>query len=191
MAFCNIGHDRCNVIVATFEKARQQRIVRSLLLMTAVDWLSGVLCLRGQLAVGPQLYTVLYASTMLWTALISQIRGRAVQPRQWLALCVIRLGVGADAMVSVGDQSGDGSSASSGLSPAVGVFWILCGSFLHAAVFCMSEDLLQRTDPAVIAGGDIGCFLGMCAHMRSRVSAASARTATCTCVRTAHLHTQP
>ena len=38
-------------------------IVRLLMVMTAVDMSSGVLCLRGQLVVGAQLFTVLYAST--------------------------------------------------------------------------------------------------------------------------------
>lgn len=122
---------------------------RKLLLITAVDFLSQYILMWGLTTIGSGLYTVVYASGPIWTALLAyMLLQRRITMLQTGALLLVTAGLAVVAVGALQVRHGEGFGV--GLAAVVG------GTALHALVYVLQEmTLVKQTDklePAQLCG---------------------------------------
>lgn len=104
------------------------------------DMFSYALLFGGMALAGAQTKSILYSSSILWSAVLSKaLLGKMLSTKQWLSICLLFIGL---IVKSLG-----GSGASSSLSSSsflLGAGLILCGCFVHALVNVMNERIVRQ-----------------------------------------------
>jgi drug/metabolite transporter (DMT)-like permease len=113
--------------------------VRSVALLCFLDIVSQTLNLTGLVYAGSLLFTILYSSCTLWTAIFSYvILNRSLHPMQWISCITVVCGL---ALASLG-------SLSEGEYVIEGGAMILTGSIIHSLTYILSEKIMvQINDP--------------------------------------------
>ena len=108
----------------------------------ALDLLSGILLTHGLEHVGGGLFSVLYASTTAFTALLARIfLKRRVGAVRGFAVAVVTGGLALDAAGVVEGEGG--ATARTTRRLLVGGSLVLCGSLLHSAMFVYTEHFIN------------------------------------------------
>ena len=81
--------------------------LRPILTVTFFDLTSGILITTGLLMLGGALYTVIYSSTTVWTALIARCSGEALSSGRWLGVLLVTAGMVLGALSNFSDVAGD------------------------------------------------------------------------------------
>ena len=113
--------------------------IRSISLLCLLDIVSQTLNLTGLVFAGSLLFTILYSSCTIWTAIFSYvILNRSLHPMQWLSVITVVCGL---AVASLG-------SLSEGEYVIEGGAMIITGSIIHSLTYILSEKMmLQLNDP--------------------------------------------
>lgn len=124
--------------------------IHAVSILCALDVLSQTLNLTGLVYAGSMLFTILYSSCTIWTAVFSYyILKRSLHPMQSVSVVVIVLGL---TVASAG-------SMSEGKNVIFGGILILLGSTFHSLVYIISEKLMiQSIDP--IAPENLSFIMG-------------------------------
>ena len=116
-----------------------------------VDLCSGILCFTGLVSAGSAIFTVVYSSVTVYTALFSWFFfGRPLHFMQWSGVFFVMLG-----LVS----SSYGSSFGSEDDVGIGIIMIMVGSMFHSLSYIVSESIL-KSDHA-ISPEFLGSILGI------------------------------
>lgn len=119
-----------------------------ILIIALLEFFSQALILDGLMAAGSAIYTVVYSSVTVYTALLAYFfLHRHLHIMQWVGVLIVFLGL---AVVSIGAKN-DGSDV------LYGVVLILTGSLSHASMYVVSEYLLMWCDDPI--SPDFLCFL--------------------------------
>lgn len=112
---------------------------KGVILLCFIDIISQTLNLLGLLYAGSLLFTILYSSCTLWTAILSYvILKRTLHPMQWLSVVTIFIGLCVASAGSIAD----------GKNVMTGSFMIVAGSIFHSLTYILSEKLMiQNSDP--------------------------------------------
>ena len=121
--------------------------------LVLIDLCSGILCFTGLVSAGSAIFTVVYSSVTVYTALFSWLFfGRNLHYMQWGGVCLVMLGLISS---SFGGTSGTEDSEDVGL----GILMITVGSMFHSLYYIVSESILKDDDP--IAPEFLGSFQGL------------------------------
>lgn len=132
MAFC----------ILTNWSARKQGTIRwhVVFAISFFEMLASVLNLNGLIYAGSAIFTVIYSSITIYTAVFSYVfLNRQLHFMQWVGVVVVMLGL---AMTSL-------SAKNDGLDVEFGVFLILLGTAVHSSTYIMSEYLLVVAEDAI------------------------------------------
>eukprot|EP00768_Dysnectes_brevis_P005880 gnl/Dysnectes_brevis/4425_a5944_1005.p1 GENE.gnl/Dysnectes_brevis/4425_a5944_1005~~gnl/Dysnectes_brevis/4425_a5944_1005.p1 ORF type:complete len:353 (-),score=91.05 gnl/Dysnectes_brevis/4425_a5944_1005:37-1095(-) len=109
-----------------------------MVLLSLLDVTASTVVLFGQLAVGSAMYTIIYSSVSIWTAIGSFfLLGRKLDYTQWICIAVVTVGLcfsGLDALNQPGNDM------------IIGSIITLVGTILHAGTYFCAEALLRRPD---------------------------------------------
>lgn len=121
-------------IFANWKSRKQGRFRRKeIASLCLMDLISQFLNLFGLILAGSLLYSVIYASCTVWTALFSRILlNRRLHTMQWVGVVTVFTGL----MCGVGGSIRDGNDT------RLGVILILIGSMVHSLTYIVSEKLL-------------------------------------------------
>lgn len=113
--------------------------LHSVVLLCFLDVLSQTLNLTGLVYAGSLLFTILYSSCTIWTAVFSYvILKRSLHPMQWLSVFTVVCGLSVAAL----------GSLSEGKNVIKGGAMIIAGSILHSLTYILSEKIMvQMNDP--------------------------------------------
>ena len=142
-------------IVANFDawnqgKIRWMRI--SVLLL--IDLGSGILCFTGLVNAGSAIFTVVYSSVTVYTALFSWLFfGRQLHYMQWSGVCLVMLGLLSSSFGSNMFSGADNEDV------GLGILMIMVGSMFHSLYYIVSESVLKDDNP--IAPEFLGTFQGI------------------------------
>lgn len=136
------------------------------LIIAAIEVTGNIFGVLGLIFAGSGLFQVVYSSVVLFTALMSKaILKRSPQPKQWIALFLITLGLAASAVGGwwnkpVSTQAPDPKALEEARTTMIGmVFTLLCAT-LYASSYVMVEWVLNdATDPPVER--DIQAYAGL------------------------------
>ena len=121
--------------------------------LVLIDLCSGILCFTGLVSAGSAIFTVVYSSVTVYTALFSWLFfGRQLHYMQWGGVCLVMLGLISS---SFGSSAGTEDSEDVGL----GILMIMVGSMFHSLYYIVSESILKDDDP--IAPEFLGTFQGL------------------------------
>ena len=116
-----------------------------LLLITLVDLLAASCCTTGLLMVGSGLFSIIYASTSAWTAVIGRVLlKRTMHVLRWVGVCVVTAGLvlygwetgAGKSEGAVGIEGGGGDET---LKIQVGSATLLFGTMLHSLMVVSSS----------------------------------------------------
>lgn len=123
------------------------------------EMLAQVLNMNGLIYAGSAIFTVIYSSITIYTAVFSYVfLNRQLHVMQWVGVVVVMVGL---AMTSL-------SAKNDGIDVEFGVFLILLGTAVHSFTYIMSEYLLVVVEDAIAPQllssilGAIGSFLILC-----------------------------
>ena len=142
-------------IVANFDawnqgKIRWMRI--SILLL--IDLGSGILCFTGLVNAGSAIFTVVYSSVTVYTALFSWLFfGRQLHYMLWSGVCLVMLGLLSSTFGSNMFSGADNEDV------GLGILMIMVGSMFHSLYYIVSESVLKDDNP--IAPEFLGTFQGI------------------------------
>lgn len=120
--------------------SRLRRIVTG---AVALDLLSGILLTLGLEHVGGSLFSVMYASTTAFTAMLARVfLKRRVGAVRSIAVAVVTCGLALDAAGVVEGEGGVSARTTRRL--LVGGALVLCGSLLHSAMFVYTEHFVKE-----------------------------------------------
>ena len=124
-----------------------------MILLAIIELCSAALCFTGLVCAGSAVFTVIYSSVTVYTALFSRIfLGRELHYMQWGGVFMVMLGLTSS---SVGASFG-GSAGEEDVG--IGIMMIIVGSMFHSLVYILSESILKSEDP--IAPEFLGSFMG-------------------------------
>jgi hypothetical protein len=140
-----LGNDMLSVRLSSIRVAAVPAIID----MTSYAFLFG-----GMALAGAQTKSILYSSSILWSAVLSKaLLGKVLSTRQWLSISLLFVGLSV--------KSFGGSGASSGLSSSaffLGAGLILCGCFVHALVNVMNERIVRQGN---VTPKSLSCIIGL------------------------------
>jgi len=118
------------------------------------DMISYALLFAGMALAGAQTKSILYSSSILWSAVLSRsLLGKVLSTKQWLSIFLLFLGL---AVKSLG---GSGTSSSlSNFAFFLGAGFILLGCFVHALVNVMNERLVRQGN---VTPKGLSCIIGI------------------------------
>lgn len=123
------------------------------------DTISQVLNMNGLIFAGSAIFTVIYSSVTIYTAIFSYIfLNRQIHFMQWFGVIVVMIGLASTSL----------SAKNDGDDVEFGVFLILIGTALHSVTYIISEYLLAVVEDAIAPQllssilGAIGSFLIIC-----------------------------
>lgn len=122
------------------------------LLVSSLDIINQLLKKAGLIYAGAAVYIVVDSSSLVWTAVWSNIiLKRKLSRTQWLAILVITLGVslkGCQLNITFKDEE------------FLGVFLILFSSVLMGLTFVLNEKFMRGSEP--VEGPNLVCMMGIC-----------------------------
>jgi hypothetical protein len=115
--------------------------------------ISYALLFGGMALAGAQTKSILYSSSILWSAVLSKaFLGKSLTTYQWLSICLLFSGL----LVKSFGGSG-GSSSLSAASFLLGAGLILLGCFVHALVNVMNERIVRQ---GTVTPKGLSCVIG-------------------------------
>ncbi len=143
---------------ANFSFQSNRRVIG---MASMIDWISGMLCTGGILLTGGAIFVILYNSCPAWTALLSWFfLNQTLSSYQLLGIVLVILGLIANVW---GTKATSSTSTSGGTTMVViGSLVVLAGSFLHSAMFVVSDYALnmKTTTTTKISPTIWSCCLG-------------------------------
>ena len=124
-----------------------------MILLAIIELCSAALCFTGLVCAGSAVFTVIYSSVTVYTALFSRIFfGRELHHMQWGGVFMVMLGLTSSSIgASFGGAEGEEDVG-------IGIAMIIIGSMFHSLVYILSESILKSEDP--IAPEFLGSFMG-------------------------------
>lgn len=148
-----------------FSKSQHKRFF----FLGALEVTGNVLGVLGLIFAGSGIFQVVYSSVVLFTALLCRIfLGRSPQPKQWIALFMITLGLAISAVGGVASISSPGAPVAAGNAPVedtskatlLGMFLTLISAIFYASSYVTVEYNLQDSaDP--LSERDIQAYAGL------------------------------
>jgi hypothetical protein len=140
-----LGNDMLSVRLSSIRVAAVPAII---------DMTSYALLFGGMALAGAQTKSILYSSSILWSAVLSKaLLGKVLSTRQWLSICLLFVGLSV--------KSFGGSATSSSLSSStffLGTGLILCGCFVHALVNVLNERIVRQGN---VTPKSLSCIIGL------------------------------
>lgn len=134
-------------------KQGQLRWVR-LTTLVLIDLGSGILLFTGLVSAGSAIFTVVYSSVTVYTAIFSWLFfGRQLHNMQWFGVCLVMTGLISS---SFGSQMLAGTDSE---DVGLGILMIIVGSMFHSLYYIVSESILKDDDP--IAPEFLATFQGI------------------------------
>ena len=122
-------------------------------LLAVIELCSAALCFTGLICAGSAVFTVIYSSVTVYTALFSRLFfGRELHYMQWGGVFMVMLGLTSS---SIGASFGGGEGEE---DTGIGIIMIIIGSMFHSLVYILSESILKSDDP--VAPEFLGSFMG-------------------------------
>lgn len=124
-----------------------------MILLAVIELCSAALCFTGLVCAGSAVFTVIYSSVTVYTALFSRLFfGRELHYMQWGGVLMVMLGLTSS---SIGATFGgdDGEK-----DVGIGIIMIIIGSLFHSLVYILTESILKSENP--IAPEFLGSFMG-------------------------------
>jgi drug/metabolite transporter (DMT)-like permease len=121
--------------------------------LAVIELCSAALCFTGLVCAGSAVFTVIYSSVTVYTAVFSRFFfGRQLHYLQWAGVFTVMLGltsssIGATFGVDEGEED-----------VGIGVIMIVIGSMFHSLVYILTESILKSEDP--VAPEFLGSFMG-------------------------------
>lgn len=124
-----------------------------MILLAIIELCSAALCFTGLVCAGSAVFTVIYSSVTVYTALFSRLfLGRELHYMQWGGVFLVMLGLTSSSIgTSFGSSAGEEDVG-------IGIMMIIIGSMFHSLVYILSESILKSEDP--IAPEFLGSFMG-------------------------------
>ena len=124
-----------------------------MILLAVIELCSAALCFTGLVCAGSAVFTVIYSSVTVYTALFSRLFfGRELHYMQWGGVLMVMLGLTSS---SIGATfGGDDGEADVG----IGIIMIIIGSLFHSLVYILTESILKSENP--VAPEFLGSFMG-------------------------------
>lgn len=141
-------------IFANYTKGTRQGTIRwgTITALSLTDVISCYLNFSGLVNAGSLIFTVIYSSVTVYTALFAYLfLGRRLHALQWVAVFVIMVGL---------ITGGLGATFMGGQDVILGIVQILIGSMFHSMTYIISEYLLVKTEDP-IAPELMGSILGL------------------------------
>lgn len=139
-----------NIRSLTYGKIRWARMSTLVL----IDLFSGILCFTGLVNAGSAIFTVVYSSVTVYTALFSWLFfGRQLHYMQWSGVCLVMVGL-------ISSSFGGNMFSDDSEDVGIGVMMIMVGSMFHSLYYIISESILKDDDP--IAPEFLATFQGLC-----------------------------
>lgn len=122
-------------------------------LLAVIELCSAALCFTGLVCAGSAVFTVIYSSVTVYTALFSRLFfGRELHYMQWGGVFMVMLGL-TSSSIGASFNSAEGEE-----DVGIGIIMIVIGSMFHSLVYILSESILKSPDP--IAPEFLGSFMG-------------------------------
>ena len=113
-----------------------------------IDWISGMLCTGGILLTGGAIFVILYNSCPAWTALLSWLcLNQSLSSIQLLGIILVILGLIANVWGTKATTTTTTTSTNT-TGVVIGSLVVLAGSFLHSAMFVVSDYALNANQKA-------------------------------------------
>jgi len=126
---------------ANFSFQRNRRVIG---MASMIDWISGMLCTGGILLTGGAIFVILYNSCPAWTALLSWFfLNQTLSSYQVLGIVLVILGLIANVWGTNATKTTTTTTTSTGTMVVIGSLVVLAGSFLHSAMFVVSDYALN------------------------------------------------
>ena len=124
-----------------------------MILLAVMELCSAALCFTGLVCAGSAVFTVIYSSVTVYTAVFSRFFfGRQLHYLQWAGVFTVMLGLTSSSIgASFGVDEGEEDVG-------IGVIMIVIGSMFHSLVYILTESILKSEDP--IAPEFLGSFMG-------------------------------
>ena len=123
-------------------------------ILVVIDLVSGILCFSGLVSAGSAIFTVVYSSVTVYTALFSWLFfGRQLHYMQWSGVCLVMVGL-------VSSSFGGNMFSDDSEDVGLGVLMIMVGSMFHSLYYIISESILKENDP--IMPEMLATFQGLC-----------------------------
>ena len=129
-----------------------------------IDLCSAVLCFTGLVYAGSAIFTVIYSSVTVYTAVFSWLLfGRQLHYMQWTGVFLVMLGLISSSFGGASKAGSDDVSNDEG----VGILMIIIGAGFHSLSYIIAESILKDTDaiaPEVLGSsmGLFGCIIFGC-----------------------------
>lgn len=114
---------------------------RAIICLSSVDIVSQYLNFSGLVNAGSLIFTVIYSSVTVYTAIFSYVfLSRKLHSMQWIAVIIIMIGL---------IFGGRGAAFSGGEDVYLGVTQIFIGSMFHSLTYILSEYLLKEVEDPI------------------------------------------
>jgi drug/metabolite transporter (DMT)-like permease len=123
-----------------------------MILLAFVEICSAGLCFTGLVSAGSAVFTVIYSSVTVYTALFSRLFfGRELHYMQWGGVFLVMLGL-------ISSSIGSSFNKDDNNEVGLGVIMIIIGSMFHSLVYILSESILKSENP--VTPEFLGSFMG-------------------------------
>lgn len=124
-----------------------------MILLAIIELCSAALCFTGLVSAGSAVFTVIYSSVTVYTALFSRLFfGRELHYMQWGGVFMVMLGLTSSSIgASFGGNEGEEDVG-------IGIIMIIIGSMFHSLVYILTESILKSENP--VAPEFLGSFMG-------------------------------